>query len=227
MKRTASILAFSFALIGGLAAIAASATPISLVTVTNMQFPSPTTVTIHSQVGGVNERVYAGAFATTASDTVGSFESWCVDIFQATTFNDHVKDYHRETGVFALGATKTSLLERLATESLGLVKDATTSAAFQLAMWEIVNETNARFDLTRGKFRATGASDNSIALANSWLKNLPGANTVPTYDLSVLMSPTHQDLGTFTRVPEPSTIAVMFAGLIGFVMAGRRKMAKR
>lgn len=230
MKYVATAVTFTIALIAGLAPTAASATPIPVVTVTGMQFPSATTMTINSRVGGVDERVYAGAFATIASDQAGSFASWCVDIFQTTSFNDHVKDYHIETGIFALGTEKTSLLERLATESLGLVKDATTSAAFQLAIWEIINETNTRFDVTWGSFSATGASDNSIALANTWLRGLPGASTVPAYGLSVLMSPTHQDLGTFTKVPEPSTIAVLFAGLVGFVLAGRRnssRVAKR
>ena len=77
--------------------------------------------------------------------------------------------------------------------------------------------------MSKGDFYAFNVSDGSLALANTWLKNLPGAGSPTTYKLSVLSSATHQDLGTFTKVPEPSTLAALGIGLLGFFGARRRR----
>ncbi|MDO9167141.1 MAG: hypothetical protein Q7U13_13630 [Rhodoferax sp.] len=159
--------------LGALLPHLATATPVTLTT-GNMQFANPTTVHIANQTPLVkNLWVYSGAIAATASDTAMPFEAWCIDIFQHAYFNWSSQDYVRESATVYPGSDKANSLLRLATESLGLVVDSRTSSAFQLATWEIVNETSSTLGLSSGNFTAWGASDDSIALANSWLSGFP------------------------------------------------------
>ncbi|MES2831276.1 MAG: PEP-CTERM sorting domain-containing protein [Pseudomonadota bacterium] len=222
-KLTLAIIPIT-ALILSLASGIASAVPVQSVTATSMAFDSPTTVRIKYRQD-VNDYVFAGAFNTKASDTSGSFLAWCVDIFQSTFFGKSITDFDRQTASTALLASKTDALTSLATQSLGKVNNSLTSAAFQLAIWEIANETNSVYGFTTGAFRAFDASDESIALATQWLNGLPTVSGVSAYSISILESSGYQDLAVFTEVPEPSSIAVLFAGLIGFAMT-RRKFLK-
>lgn len=69
-------------------------------------------------------------------------------------------------------------MKRLATESLGLVVDGIASGAFQLAAWEIVNETaGTAYNLDSGNFWVNSVSDGSLAMAKTWLTNLPATST--------------------------------------------------
>ena len=210
---------FALLCIANLAGASASASVI--LNTSGMQYASPTTVHIKSVTNTLDLHVYSGAFNTTASDRVGAFPSWCVDIVQDTFFNETVTDYARVSGVDPIGGGKSQLLLRLATDSLDLVTDARTSSAFQLAIWEILNEPTAAYNLTSGNFTAYGASDDSILLANNWLNNLPAAGMPNQYMISVYESASRQDLATFARVPEPSTIAVLAAGLLSFAVSRR------
>jgi hypothetical protein len=192
--------------------------------VTGFEYPSsPTTARIQNGSPAVNANVHAGGFLTDAGGN--SFTSWCVDIFQNTYFGQTVNDYTLTDGATALGAARTDALGRLATQALSSVTNAASSGAFQLAIWEIVNETpGSAYSLTDGNFRASSVTNGSLALAQGWLSNLGSLNQ---YAVSVWRSGSRQDLATFDRVtvPEAGSLTMLGLGLVAAVVARRRKAA--
>jgi len=192
--------------------------------VSGFEYPaSPTTARIQNSSPAVNANVYAGGFLTDAGGN--SFTSWCIDIFQNTYFGQTVNDYTLTDGATAIGAARSDALGRLATDALSSVSNAASSGAFQLAIWEIVNETSGNpYSLTSGNFRASSVSNGSLALAQSWLDNLGSLNQ---YAVSVWRSGSRQDLAAFDRVtvPEAGSLTLLGLGLVAAGVARRRKAA--
>lgn len=178
-----------------------------------------------SPVGGNPTSVRAGGFSMTNATAGGTFQAWCVDIFSRMASSTN---YTFTTGA-ALAplytSTQITALERLASNNLASVtSNPTNSAAFQLAVWEIVNERSGTYNVSvgSGNFYADSAA---AGAANSMLNNLGSA--APTMILSVWKESTYptQDLAVFAPVPEPQTYAMMLAGLglMGFVARRRQQ----
>ena len=165
----------------------------------------------------------AGGFSmtnTTPSPDV-SFQAWCVDIFHTLTSPSSYTLQSAST-FYSADPGKATALSHLASNYLSSVADATTSGAFQLAVWEIVNEASGgSYSLGAGNFRATSGNTAAVTTANTWLNNLSGPVTMTA---SVWATGSSQDLAVFAPVPEPGTYAMILSGLglMGFV-ARRRK----
>jgi len=172
--------------------------------------------------------VYAGGFATVLNGGP-SFVSYCVDLYQHISFGTLYPEYTAPgtTHVFANDRAYADLGRLYA--NAGTIDTSIREAAFQIAVWEIAYETTAGpYDLSSGAARFSGgsaATTGALGLASTWLAGL-GAGTGP--GIEVIESRDHQDV-IFAPVPEPSTMALMLAGLVasaGFARKARNAKAK-
>jgi hypothetical protein len=155
----------------------------------------------------------AGGLLISDTTTGASFEAWCVDIFH--TF--HNGNYTLVSPLVVAASPRAQAVSIFASNHLGSVVDATTSGAFQMAIWEIVNETIAPLNVNVGTFTVDGgpAAD---ALANAWLANNPLGNTLSLDLYASTDTPQSQWIVVFhSPIPEPNRYAMM---LVGFGLAG-------
>ncbi len=175
-------------------------------------------------------------------DDTLSLGSWCMDIYQHenSSWSEYdVIDPALAPDAAPMGAAKAADLNRLFTGFIDTVDTNSTdvdhAAAFQAAVWEIVNEDeNYGYDVTTGDFSLSGYNTNNWAgQANTWLANL-GSDDADG-GLKVFSSADNQDFVYYIPptsseevVPEPMTMlaagtAVM--GLGGYLRRRRRESA--
>jgi hypothetical protein len=182
----------------------------------------------------------SGGFKTydlsTSPAGVNSFQSWCVDIFHSFSFAiSSVDVLQSASSIF--GTAKANDLGRLYTiagssvSAPGAGTSAANSSAFQLAVWEIVNEKGGSlYNLGSGNFKATGTGD---SIAQGWLSALNTTSTASAYSVNIwsvtgqgASGTGAQDVAVFAPIPEPQTYVMMMAGLglMGFVARRRRQV---
>lgn len=167
----------------------------------------------------------AGGFAGTWNS--GDIVFWCIELTQFFGFGGNYSDYVAS----APDNPTFTMLGQLFHEAYGAATaDAQHSAAFQLAIWEIVYDGD--LDLHAGGFHVTSGDAATIAIAQGWLAAL--GNFTDNYNLVLLHSDSHQDFVTFGKpfdritVPEPSPLALLAVGLLALVVVGRvRGMSAR
>jgi hypothetical protein len=184
--------------------------------------------------------VAAGGFAVevTSGDLgiahlADAFTAFCLDIGHNLSLPS---SYEATTTPFA-GSTLSSA-QRGAIRALfntgynpAQLGNANYSAGFQLALWEIVNETSGTYALGGGAFRATGFVG-AISVANALLSNL--GSTTPTGNWRVIYlqsldgndsggAQDSQNLVTVAAVPLPAAGLLLLAALGGFGAASRRR----
>ena len=177
-----------------------------------------------------NGSAAAGGF-TTVLNGGPSFTSYCVDLYESISFADPAYTNYNEVD----GSTHFTGLHAAADADIGklfsaghLVNNAKTQAAFQVAIWEIAYETSGSYNLSTGTAQFSGgtaASSGALTLATSWLGSL-GANTMDVKvleSLSIRNIKGHQDVVFAQAVPEPSTYALMAAGLMSIGFVARRR----
>lgn len=225
-----------------LGAVAAQADTVS---VAGYQFglpPAGSPLSVTATVAGVT-RNSSGAFGTadepagaftTSVNGGASFLSYCLDLTQSAPVGSSDSSYSRVSGgsySFA-NASAASSLSKLFTVAGSQVNSISSAAAFQLAVWEIVYEAPANaYSVLTGN-AIFGVQDSreiaTLTQANFWLNAL--SNTPATAPISILSSTDRQDLvygGATAPIPEPSTYALMFAGLGALGFVARRRSNKQ
>jgi hypothetical protein len=170
--------------------------------------------------------------ANPVPSAANSFQSWCVDIFHSFSFAVTTVDVLKSaTSVF--GATKANDLGRLYTLAGGSVASTSTSAAnssaFQMAVWEIVNESGSLYDINSGAFKVSGTGS---SIAQGWLNALNTTSSSSAYTVNIWSVTGQgasglgaQDVAVFAPIPEPEIYVMLTAGLglMGFVARRRRQ----
>jgi len=167
----------------------------------------------------------AGGFKGTWNATPIIF--WCIELTQTFSFGAHYTTY-------TPSAASNALLSQLFTAAYaGALSSTQNSAAFQLAIWEIIYD-GGDLNLSGGGFKVLDNKGNgaTVATAQGFLNSVLAAS--PTYNLFFLTEANHQDFvtanlipTTTTRVPEPGSLALIAIALIaaGFVRARSARAA--
>ena len=168
--------------------------------------------------------VHAGGFALRGDidgdSAVEDFVAFCLDI---STYISNGKNYEVTTSPFAvdpLTSLQIGNIQRLfntAYRTLVLTSN-TQSAGFQLALWEIIYETDSTLTLGSGNFTASYGTA-AINFANTLLGNL-GDTPTAHYALTFLQAnPAHH--------PEPGDRLASAAAGGGADAAGRARRPRR
>ena len=141
--------------------------------------PVPAAAVTHANAGAFNANINGGP----------TFEAFCLDVWQFLSFNQSYSlgigsDYTYRPSLVGYTTTSGTLtqgaidnLSRLYTEAhSSIIGNATNSAAFQLAVWEIAYETPNNYNLASGNFYSTGPAG-VTSITTGWLTNL--ANYAP------------------------------------------------
>lgn len=191
------------------------------------------TVTFTNNSPATTERVSAGEmlFGRNDGGVTSTLRAYCVDIFQSASYS--AQDYTLVNGITHFGAEKAADLGRLFTEfdawNGNTSITAQETAALQIAVWEIVNETartasSPQLDLSSGNFTITAGGTSTIALAQGWLNGLASANN--WYQVSAYENATYQDYLVLNKVPEPGSLALVLGALGSMGLVARRRKAK-
>jgi hypothetical protein len=173
---------------------------------------------------------------TTAGVFAGTFEGaaiiwWCVDLAKHVGYPPFSYTGYTEAPFqsppLAFNAARQLDLNRLFANdfSFALV-DAQHSAAFQIAIWDVLFDNDANLSTFggAGQFGLSAGNTTTIAIAQGWVSTL-GSDS-PTFPLVQLTSREHQDFvtpDTLKLVPEPSPVPLLAAGLAAMAFAMRRR----
>src|SRR5262245_55232865 len=137
-------------------------------------------VTIHSASMGLNETGWAGVYncRNASDDLTGDRRTSCIDVAQgsctSTAATVGVKRLaSAPTPGTAMGQDKANLISELWGRDFASITTNSQAAAFQIAIWEIINEKSGNaLNVKNGDFTVTGVGGATLNLANSWLSEL-------------------------------------------------------
>lgn len=219
-------------LLCGLVGSAQSAFSSTTLTYQGAAYPAyqSATISYNDGAGGYpdfsNKSVSVGGFSMLNTSTNQSLITWCVDVFDWL----HNASYNNGN---ASNINNFAKLQQLVNQDYSLVNNATSSAAFQLAVWEIVNETSTTpLSLSGGRFTATGSSA-AMTLANNWLQlnnSVTGNYNIASYIYGdgTMPNGVTQNLISMSPVPLPAAGLLMLSALgLGGLVTRRRANTKK
>jgi hypothetical protein len=164
--------------------------------------------------------VRAGGFDTQFQGA--SFVSYCVDFYQWLPSFGSSNNSYSEVNAANFFGDRLDEIELLFSGRFSQVDTAVEEAAFQIALWEIRYEAPGQtFNTLSGSARFSDVGDDARGLAQTYLNGLSSYERTMT--VRVLGSGTNQDVVFAAPVPEPSTYALMLAGLAGVALVARRR----
>jgi hypothetical protein len=195
---------------------------------TGIQYLSTTGITVTTS--GTQDGYLTGAMQFV--DSQGStFEAYCVELAQGhAATSAGLQSY----SVGSFTTAQSTLLQGLYSSSYASVTTADQKAAFQTAIWEIMQEpAGSSLSLSTGSFQyyylsatSTTQQDNAFAaLSSSYLQAAVNYTGPALFQVTKLVNGTYQDYVTVTAVPEPAPYAMLLAGLgaVGFIARRRAR----
>jgi hypothetical protein len=232
-------------------AVPAAATPITTTlnpSVSGNVFGDYGRTEVRIQSGTESQRVIAGAFdvkSTVSLPDLGTrFAAWCLDIDRHLRLGTQYATTSKPFTVDRLTLVQRRAIQTLFNIALadgilnsgsGGIGGNANSAGFQLALWDLVNDTDR--NVTTGDFKVTSsntASDAAEDVANDLLGKILGWTQPNRVRLTFLESQDHlpapngdgvrdsQNLVAFAPVPVPAAGALLLAALAGLGLARRR-----
>ncbi|QUM86447.1 PEP-CTERM sorting domain-containing protein [Moritella sp. 28] len=174
----------------------------------------------------------AGLFNFTNNTTQSDFLAFCLEVNEPIDIGD-TADYTIYSATdpepFGTGAEVAEYIGRLYTNQYASVSDASTAAAFQIALWEIVHEdyNTYGFDLHTGDFQLVQAFPGGANIAAGYLNSLDSWTNNVVVD--VYRNAGAQDLLQVYPEPppipvnEPASLSLFGFGLLGLASMIRRK----
>ncbi|MGL4279926.1 MAG: VPLPA-CTERM sorting domain-containing protein [Albidovulum sp.] len=173
--------------------------------------------------GTTRSGVGAGLFRLKATDANGKVQDFLAFCLEPLAWLTLPKDH---TVGSTLSAPILDRLGALMSNAFSLVTGASSAAAFQMAAWEIANESGTGLVLGNGAFKMTNANATSQNLAQSWLNSIASGSWTSSGRVTILSAPGTQDLLTnIAPVPVPAAGVMLLGGLAGLGALRRRRKA--